>query len=1259
MSSPTSTYSLEPHYSCMDADENTYVGGRISGSGVQGLLVKITYDGSIDWVMQNSAFTASYHTGIYNLACNIPNFVYGFGDSGDASIANAVGRYVFYFVKFHSSMKLVYAKNVFTSGVANTDYNAGGDVSPDGQYIYIIMRSRVLVSGTENSRAVKFKASDGSMIMAKGTSSGGIESQSYQGIQVSGDGKYIFYPHYIQNAFGIAGTAQQSGALMKLDQNLDIVWYYYTSSANSPGDRLEYITYLQDGSVVTGGCYTSSIYVQSSEGNCDVTIFKVNENGAMQWGWTLGGSSTERLYTLTSSHNSQVIYAGGSVSSSTLIATAGNGEDMFISSHLASDGSLIAFKILGGTGSDQVQGLSVSKMGHLSIVARSTTTSPFRMSYSSQVSFVFQKLDTSLADSDCWATKAASFTNIKTVLTAQWTKITNAVMVPHSQVASNDRTSAFIFQAWTRNTDYFLFSFCSTPTSIPQISDKYIYFGMDVSLDIDDDYSIDNLCFVNQVKTWTSATLFDGTTLPTGFTFDSATQTFKGKISTAGIYYIKMIYTQTSPDYQANSLFYIYVENDAPTIKSSISDQNLTVGKLWTFTISNVNTYFTEPNSEQMTLNAFSSDYNILPSWLRFFPANNTFVGYPTYEQKIRVALVCYDPQKSNTTLFFNINVTNNAPIVINQPKDICVYQDTNANLRYELPQLFNDSDSQQLSISLIPISGTCPAFVKFQENGMVIFQDLATAQTVGQCTVQLTATDGTYQVKTQFKIVSQATTPKINSATNTSCANWVTYQYLDNEIEGQYFMNFISCFIPTSYKYSFNATFSDESIIPFDIIRMNATTGELRINALQKYAGKYLVKLTAKESLCAYKISMFVVIIINMPPKANNLVMDLQVIYLYEDFYYQVPDDWFTDSDDSQTLQVTATWPNTDEYVWLTYLDGFKKTLKGRPTFNGNFSIIFTATDNYGQSVYSVLLIEVLDNSKPLTYNSDTLSYTVSEGDLFSINLPQSFYDPDPQDTIAYSLIQNTRNQSTWAKFNPVTQSLNGQAPNTNSTSPYVIYNFGFIAQDTKATNNRKNIILNVTQNYPPKFLTDVQNLTFMFGQFGQYQFPKDLAFDLENQRNLTIFVKQLINNSYSDQYTIRGLVYYQNNRTLISNFPKYYQDLGTYQFAFQATDNINQSAIQKFTITISANNVNDMSDNYYKLYIIIGLFFSGVFIASIVMQVQTYKAAMKEKEKRKQQYLIDNNIEVENQLQEQEDIQNEQHQSEVAQKEGEVRNK
>lgn len=134
---------------------------------------------------------------------------------------------------------------------------------------------------------------------------------------------------------------------------------------------------------------------------------------------------------------------------------------------------MITFKVFGGTGNEQFYGLSVSKMGHISFAGRATSTTP-RMSYSTWTSLFFMKTDVSLGDSDCWVTKSITFDDKTSAFKTAWTQITTAEMVIHSQIGSNDKTTTFSYKNWVRNTDYYLFSFCSIPTSIPDIPDKWI-----------------------------------------------------------------------------------------------------------------------------------------------------------------------------------------------------------------------------------------------------------------------------------------------------------------------------------------------------------------------------------------------------------------------------------------------------------------------------------------------------------------------------------------------------------------------------------------------------------------------------------------------------------------------------------------------------------------------------------------------------------------------------------------------------------------
>ena len=132
-------------------------------------------------------------------------------------------------------------------------------------------------------------------------------------------------------------------------------------------------------------------------------------------------------------------------------------------------------------------------------------------------------------------------------------------------------TLMYNFTNWTRDIDYSVYSYCSLPTSTHKIPDKWLPVNTSTILDLDDNYKIQNLCFVNEPYGWDSASLITGQPLPDGFTFNSTSQAFVGNISTIGIYTIKMQKTLSSyPVYKAAATFTITVYGPSPIAIGSI-----------------------------------------------------------------------------------------------------------------------------------------------------------------------------------------------------------------------------------------------------------------------------------------------------------------------------------------------------------------------------------------------------------------------------------------------------------------------------------------------------------------------------------------------------------------------------------------------------------------------------------------------------------------------------------------------------------------
>ena len=88
----------------------------MGGGSNKGFALKLTYDGDIDWYLYNSAPGAP-HTAQYVISCSAPNFVYSFGDSSETTMSST-GFATQFAIKYHTSGKIMWVRNYYTSGLA-------------------------------------------------------------------------------------------------------------------------------------------------------------------------------------------------------------------------------------------------------------------------------------------------------------------------------------------------------------------------------------------------------------------------------------------------------------------------------------------------------------------------------------------------------------------------------------------------------------------------------------------------------------------------------------------------------------------------------------------------------------------------------------------------------------------------------------------------------------------------------------------------------------------------------------------------------------------------------------------------------------------------------------------------------------------------------------------------------------------------------------------------------------------------------------
>ena len=171
-----------------------------------------------------------------------------------------------------------------------------------------------------------------------------------------------------------------------------------------------------------------------------------------------------------------------------------------------------------------------------------------------------------------------------------------------------------------------------------------------------------------------SATLANGSALPSWLSFNAATRTFSGTPLNAnvGTIAIKVVATDQS-NASASSLFDLQIinTNDAPVVAIAPLQQNVNEDSVWSYTVPAGT--FTDPDvGDTLTLSATLANGSALPSWLSFNAATRTFSGTPLNANvgTIAIKVVATDQSNASASSLFDLQIinTNDAPVVAIAP---------------------------------------------------------------------------------------------------------------------------------------------------------------------------------------------------------------------------------------------------------------------------------------------------------------------------------------------------------------------------------------------------------------------------------------------------------------------------------------------------------------------------------------------------------------------------------------------------------------
>lgn len=237
-----------------------------------------------------------------------------------------------------------------------------------------------------------------------------------------------------------------------------------------------------------------------------------------------------------------------------------------------------------------------------------------------------------------------------------------------------------------------------------------------------------------------SATLSDGTPLPTWLNFDGATFTGTPPQDFNGAFDLTV--TVTDGEFSVSDSFTLTIDpvNDAPTFVQATQDVEANVGDA--LSIDFANGVFADVDGDALTFNASLSDGSPLPSWLTFTGGILVSDSVPAEAGDYAISVTASDGQASVSDSFvLTVIGGNTAPVA----QDDGIFVTTaNRTLAIDPNTLFeNDVDAQGDALTLVSVQDASIGEVSVDTDGNIIY--IPDAVYVGDATFTYTVTDGEF----------------------------------------------------------------------------------------------------------------------------------------------------------------------------------------------------------------------------------------------------------------------------------------------------------------------------------------------------------------------------------------------------------------------------------------------------------------------------------------------------------------------------------
>ena len=484
-----------------------------------------------------------------------------------------------------------------------------------------------------------------------------------------------------------------------------------------------------------------------------------------------------------------------------------------------------------------------------------------------------------------------------------------------------------------------------------------------------------------------SATLANGSPLPTWLTFDPVKQTFSGTPTDqqTGSLSVKVIATDMGGLATSTALnLQIAPVYQAPTVTQTLSSQTAAAGTAWAYALPS--TLFSEAIAgDTLRYTATLADGSSLPAWLTFDPVKQTFSGTPTDQTTgtlaITVTATDLGGLSASTALSLQVNPAYRAPTVTQTLGSQTAQK--GAVWAYTLPStLFSESIAgDTLTYAATLNDGSpLPSWLSFDARKQA-FTGTPTEDARGKLAIKTPANKmGGIPASTKLSLTPNATyqTPSVTQAlTSQTLAAGTAWTYA---LPATLFNEPV-----TGDTLTYTATLGDGKPLP-SWLSFDPAKQTFSGTPTDQTTGPMTLKITATDQ-GGLSASTTLGLQVNPTYRAP---MPGQPVYqmtsLGKPWTYTLPSTLFSESIPGDALTFAATMPDGNPLPsWLSF-DPVKQTFSGTPPGQtaASMDIRISATDMGGLSASTTLNLQLQPNVLNVSTAFQTVTVAAGQSAIF-----------------------------------------------------------------------------------------------------------------------------------------------------------------------------------------------------------------------------------------------------------------------------------